>query len=127
MRRRATRTAELSLPAETRSTGAARRFVADALGGWGCDGLVDDAVLAVSELVTNAVVHAGTACRVVLRLGGGRLRIEVADAGGGSPRALEPSTTRTGGRGLHLVESIADAWGVERDGRGKVVWAEWVT
>lgn len=83
-------------------------------------------LLAVSELATNAVRHAGTG--FLLRLvpaGADALRIEVEDGGGGVPVAKMPPATALHGRGLLVVEALSSAWGVERveGGVGKVVWA----
>jgi hypothetical protein len=123
-----------ALVAETAATFAgdraspahARRFVDATLGSWQRGEFAERASLLVSELVTNAVLHAGTPLDVVLRLGADRLRVEVRD---GSPRLPERkhyATTASTGRGLLLVEALAAAWGVEEAGGGKVVWFELV-
>jgi anti-sigma regulatory factor (Ser/Thr protein kinase) len=79
--------------------------------------------LLLSELVTNAVMHARTRFSVVLTRANAVLRCEVTDA---SPLAPEPRRTptagQTGGRGLLLVESVASRWGVQRHQHGKTVW-----
>lgn len=102
----------------------ARMFVDSCLDRWRADGLIDTAELVVSELVTNAVVHARTRCRLALRYRDDTLRIEVTDYGGGSPEPQPPSTTREGGRGLLIVSALAKAWGIDPAPGGKVVWAE---
>jgi anti-sigma regulatory factor (Ser/Thr protein kinase) len=85
---------------------------------------VDVAALVVSELVTNAVEHARTSCRVAVGLGPDRLRISVRDyAPGPSPRPRPVDTDRPGGRGLHLVAMLTTALGVRRHPDGKTVWA----
>jgi anti-sigma regulatory factor (Ser/Thr protein kinase) len=85
---------------------------------------IQKAQLAVSELVTNAVVHAGSSLTVRLRVGGW-VRLEVSDA---DPRPVDPppmaEPDRESGRGLRLVANVSRAWGVERDPRGKTVWCE---
>jgi anti-sigma regulatory factor (Ser/Thr protein kinase) len=84
------------------------------------------ASLVVSELVTNAVVHARTPLEVRVLVAGDRVRIEVHDQTAGQPRRRSPTTHATGGRGLRMVEALCHAWGVETDadGAGKTVWAE---
>jgi CheY-like chemotaxis protein/anti-sigma regulatory factor (Ser/Thr protein kinase) len=118
--------ASLELEAHVESARLARRFVRETLVTWGvaADSL-DDALLVVSELVTNAVVHARTDCELRLGLSPGSVRIEVVDGGGGTPDPLPPSRTRPHGRGLNLIDAVTSAWGVDpRTGGGKLVWAE---
>jgi serine phosphatase RsbU (regulator of sigma subunit)/anti-sigma regulatory factor (Ser/Thr protein kinase) len=107
------------------SVPAARRLVRDALASWGAQHVVDDAVLVVSELVTNAIVHAGTRVDVTCRYDGGQIQIEVVDRH--PPRALPldvgpPPTDREGGRGLYLCATLANSWGVEYTEGTKRVW-----
>jgi anti-sigma regulatory factor (Ser/Thr protein kinase) len=84
-------------------------------------------VLIVSELVTNAVLHSGSAIiGCALRLGNGLLRIEVTDQGTGSPEptVCKPTADDVSGRGLLLVSTISEAWGViSAAGGGRTVWA----
>jgi two-component sensor histidine kinase len=102
--------------------------VYDSLEGAACaPGVVDDAVLLVSELVTNAVMHAQTPLEVQVHVGKGAVRVEVQDDSDALPIARIPRNEATGGRGLQLVERIARAWGIERRTRGKVVWFELAT
>lgn len=118
--------AEVSLPGETSSVPAARRFVRDTLRAWGREALVDAACLVVSELATNAVLHARTG--LVVRLStrdAHSLRVEVVDSAAGSPRVRDQATAMTTtGRGLGIVSELSRAWGVEPSDQGKVVWAE---
>lgn len=120
-------TARRGLPASTASAGEARRFVDDVLAQWDCQPILDDVQLLVSELVTNAVVHAGTEAQVAVRLLPDALRIEVVDHGAPTVPA-RPSMPRSedaeSGRGLFLVDTIADAWGVEEIEDGKCIWFE---
>lgn len=116
--------ASIDLGTDSSAARAARRFVIEQLERWEHPGLVDDATLIVSELVTNATVHACSDSRLVLRLLNGVLRIEVLDLGRGTPEPQPPSTTRPGGRGLHLVSSISSGWGIDPAEGGKLVWAE---
>ena len=121
-------TASTGLPADTLSAGEARRFVDGVLAQWDCRALLEDVQLLVSELVTNAVVHARSDAQVAVRLLPDALRIEVVDAGdvplpsadGRPPKDASAES----GRGLFLVESLARAWGVERIEGGKSVWFE---
>jgi PAS domain S-box-containing protein len=115
-------------PAHPSTVGAARRLVrrvvTEAGLDRGLDRLLDDAELVVSELVTNAVVHAGTDVEVGAVLREGILRIEVAD---GSLHLPAPRlyTELTGtGRGLRLVEQIVLRWGVRVEHAVKVVWCD---
>jgi CheY-like chemotaxis protein/anti-sigma regulatory factor (Ser/Thr protein kinase) len=105
----------------------AREFVRGQLAAWGAARFVDDALLVVSELATNAVVHAESAFTVRLKLSGAALRIEVADeAATSSPEPRVADDSAEGGRGLFLVSAVSSAWGVE-SGAGhedKVTWAE---
>ncbi|MFL6136475.1 MAG: GAF domain-containing protein [Frankiaceae bacterium] len=118
--------AYVELPADTGSPAVARQAVAGALSRWGVNALTDTAVLLVSELVTNAVRHAGTALRLaVLRPSPGRVRIEVTDHAPHAPlRPLAVETSAEGGRGLFLVQALAAGWGSEITGTGKTVWFE---
>ena len=119
------RTASTSLPPEPVSARACRRFLVAALEEWGADQFADDAVLLLSELVTNAVVHAGTEIQVHLRLDGDVLRVEVRDANPRLPRVKHFSMLSGTGRGLALVAGTARSWDVEPlpEG-GKKIWFE---
>jgi hypothetical protein len=83
----------------------------------------DDAVLCVSELVTNALRAGSTAMTLSLDVAEVDLVIAVHDDAVGRPEARRPLPGDPSGRGLLLVSSIARAWGVDPDDRGKVVWA----
>ncbi|MDI5967006.1 SpoIIE family protein phosphatase [Streptomyces sp. SL13] len=111
-----------------RSVATARAFVRDTLQGWGFADVTDDAVVLTSELVTNAVVHAGTAADVVCLRQPGSVRIEVADQYPErevplhtSPH-LTASPDKEGGRGLILCSALAGRWGVEYTPTHKRVW-----
>lgn len=117
---------------ERRSVPAARHFTAQALRAWGVADRQDEVLLCVSELATNALLHGappGRGFRLHLTFdqgGGGPLRVEVHDSGGGNVRtpAPLPQGEDEGGRGLLLVAGLADDWGVGRRDPGKVVWCE---
>lgn len=87
-------------------------------------GLVDDVVLAVSELLSNAVQHAGGVLELVVTANPGRLRVEVLDASGQRPVLRSEEPTRPGGHGLRVVSRLASRWGATDVGDGKAVWAE---
>ena len=119
---------------EPAAVAAARRFVRDTLRTWQVAGrsasqdeLVDDAVLLTSELVTNAVVHAGTPVQVTCRLAAGAVEVVVLDR---HPVQLIPDpqlaeiteAERTSGRGLMLPSELASSWGVTYARTAKAVW-----
>ncbi|MFF2630264.1 SpoIIE family protein phosphatase [Kitasatospora griseola] len=115
-----------------RSAAAARGFVRDALLGWDLPEVVDDAVVLVSELVTNAVVHAGTAAEVACLREEETVRIEVSDRHPergqdsfanvtlNSDRYADPDGE--GGRGLLMCSALSSSWGVEYAAGRKTVW-----
>nr|WP_260693654.1 SpoIIE family protein phosphatase [Streptomyces sp. BHT-5-2] len=111
-----------------RSVATARAFVRDTLQGWGCADIVDDAVVLTSELVTNAVVHAGTAADVLCLRSDGGVRISVADRYPEREIPLQSAgqtmvhPDREGGRGLLLCGALAARWGVEYTAAQKHVW-----
>ena len=102
----------------------ARRFVRDVLKLWNHARSADVVTLLTSELVTNAILHAGSEVDLALCADQGSIRVEVAD---GSPRIPEPpgyhADAQTG-RGLAVVAAQADEWGTRRTSTGKVVWFE---
>ncbi|MDX3131190.1 SpoIIE family protein phosphatase [Streptomyces europaeiscabiei] len=141
--------AHLSLPSGPLAPGAARRFVGAALAEWAeldlpgaaalSARLVEDALVVVSELVTNAVVHAGTDVELLCRLGrdvpaaAGWLLVEVSDhhpsktvrdEGAERPYLVErPYGAAEYGRGLRLVAALSEAWGITYRTGVKTVWA----
>lgn len=108
-----------TFPPEVASVAAARRFVGKTLRGWGVDD-VDDAMLLTSELVTNAVVHAGTEVEVVCETFGGQVRVEVHDRH--QARRIPVPGDQVSGRGLLFPETLATTWGVTYGQGGKHVW-----
>jgi sigma-B regulation protein RsbU (phosphoserine phosphatase) len=112
-----------TLPAWDRSPASARAAVQEALTAAGLEVMLDDALLLVSELVTNAVVHAGTEIELQINIGPGQARIEVIDHGPGLPvRQGAPHDTREDGRGLFLLDALAQEWGTRHFPGGKSVW-----
>jgi serine phosphatase RsbU (regulator of sigma subunit)/putative methionine-R-sulfoxide reductase with GAF domain/anti-sigma regulatory factor (Ser/Thr protein kinase) len=116
----------VELPADATSPGRARIFVADLLERWGLDGLIDSATLLTSELVTNAVRHAGTGMELaVSRTDDHTVRIAVTDrAPAVDVRVRSSGSDAEGGRGLFLVEQLATGWGSAVDDNAKTVWFE---
>jgi anti-sigma regulatory factor (Ser/Thr protein kinase) len=122
---------QAQLPAELESVVAARRLLNCAVSAWNLpDQVRTDGSLAMSELVTNSVLHAGTAVGVAVRRLGDGVRIEVSDGNphlpvvdAASPEDLLANRSMTG-RGLALVAAVCDRWGAEPGGAGKMVWAE---
>ena len=119
-----THSARELLPAHPSSVPAARRAIRRWLVDVGREPLVEDAELAVSELVTNALVHAGTPVEMVAHADEGFVRVEVADGSVHLPRVREYAATSGTGRGLKLLDRTVDRWGAHRQGPGKVVWFE---
>jgi hypothetical protein len=115
---------QLDLDGNSSAPRRARLFVHEACREWELDAIRDDAVLVASELVGNAVAHAGTSCRLDLRLD--RLGLTIAVRDYDYRGLLVPLTcSATGHRehGLFLVASISRAWGVNPTENGKSVWA----
>ncbi|MGG8408964.1 ATP-binding protein [Streptomyces sp. 12297] len=103
-----------------------RDFTRQALRDWGWDGTetAEDALLLVSELLTNAALHAG-GCHELVLTATDLLRIDVYDGTTALPiRHPAPQRGIPGGHGLHIVEHVADRWGARTHEHGKAVWAE---
>jgi anti-sigma regulatory factor (Ser/Thr protein kinase) len=113
-----------SFPCDSRALSACRTFVAKTLSSWQLDHVVEDACIVVSELATNAVLHAHAAFSVSVVRQGGSIRVSVRDSSPDMPVLGSPSPTTVTGRGLLLVNAIARGWGIEVDSSGKLVWAE---
>lgn len=107
------------------SAAAARRFVLEVLTGWPVEPADTDAVLlCTDELVTNAIVHVASEIEVVVRWDDGVVRVEVHDRSSRPPlRQVHPLDAEAG-RGLQLVEAMAERWGVAAVDGGKAVWFE---
>lgn len=117
----------IELPASAGSVRTARNFLSGVLGEWGvAEDLADVAVLLASEVVTNAVLHAGTELTVQVRRRGEGLRVEVLDGSPVRPASRGYDDEAVTGRGMALVDALARSWGVapEPDGDGKAVWFE---
>lgn len=116
---------EIALPSAAASAGRARRFVSGALHDWSLDGVADEAVLLTSEVVTNALLHAGSRrihLRLLLLADG--VRVEVDDDSVVLPRPRRVSRLSDTGRGMGLMELAARSWGTRPNEHGKTVWFE---
>ncbi|MBC6463127.1 SpoIIE family protein phosphatase [Actinomadura sp. HBU206391] len=110
-----------AFPAAAASVSAARRFVRRVLTEWGMEIVADDAVLATSELATNAVTYAGTSFEVCCRVDDDKLHVEVRDHHP-TRRIAMPGLDASSGRGLPSTARLADSWGVTYDRLAKSVW-----
>jgi PAS domain S-box-containing protein len=119
------RTVVLPVPRDRALLTGVREQARAALRSWALlDQLVDTATLLAFELVTNGLVHGQGRVELRLRLTRDRLVLEVADGGHDMPRRRVAGGEDEGGRGLHLVATLADRWGARVTDEGKVVWAE---
>ena len=118
--------ASTDLPAHALSARRARRFVLAALEALGvrAPAIEEVAELLTSEVVTNAVLHAGSGVRVLVEGIPGGVRISVTDTDPQIPALRPPADQAESGRGLHLVDTLADRWGVAPVPTGKSVWFE---
>lgn len=117
--------ASRSFPPDPAAVPEARRYVDDVLSEWHLDGLSPVATLLVSELATNAVIHAGTGFEVRLRpKGADGVRVELEDGSPDLPARRTPSEWASHGRGLLIVEAMASRSGAAPHDPGKVVWFE---
>ena len=105
------------------SVALARQFAVGSLVGVERD-IVEAVTLMVSELATNSVRHTDTDFTVAIDRGTDRIRVEVTDRGSGRPTPRSPALHEPSGRGLRIVDSFADEWGIVEapSGRGKTVW-----
>lgn len=121
---------QLEVGVDPAEVGRARRWARSRLAGSGIgadEPVAETLILLISELVTNAVVHTG--CPAVLRMlfpaaPAAPVRVEVADNSGLPPSPRRAERDETGGRGLELVDGLADRWGWHPEGAGKQIWCE---
>lgn len=128
VRRPPRRTVLTIAQAEPEQVADARRQLKDLLHDWADEEQVDSAVLMVSEMATNVLVHTDGDAVLIAEAAGERgkrrLRVEVADASDELPHKRRPGELASSGRGLVLMEMLADAWGVDPRGEGKSIWFE---
>ncbi|MBT2377621.1 serine/threonine-protein phosphatase [Streptomyces sp. ISL-111] len=108
---------------------SARHMIRAAVRAWGAKERADEIELAADELTTNALMHTDGGAVVTIRVMAGserRLRVDVEDRSSALPRRRDAGSEGVSGRGLMLVDRLADVWGVESRGSGKCVWCEFL-
>ena len=117
---------QLQLPGDTRAVATARAHLRDVLGAWGLVRVADEAELVVSELVTNAVLHTGCGTALTVRHDplAASLSLGVDDTSTSHPQPRGAGEESLSGRGMHIVDVLAERWWVSPRGDGKTVWAE---
>lgn len=108
---------------------SARHMIRAAVRAWGAKERADEIELAADELTTNALMHTDGGAVVTIRVMAGserRLRVDVEDRSSALPRRRDAGDDGVSGRGLMLVDRLADVWGVESRGSGKCVWCEFL-
>ncbi|MEP6696233.1 MAG: ATP-binding protein [Pseudonocardiales bacterium] len=112
----------LTLDGDPQRVAEARRMTERTLASWGLSELADTAALLVSELMTNAVLHARSGVVVTLRHDTDKVRVEVFDGSPLPPRMRHFRADAGTGRGVRLLDTLASEWGIEGQAGGKVVW-----
>ena len=115
--------AGVALPIDARSPATARKLLLSALDGREASA-VEDAVLMMSELVTNAVRHTRAVLFVLVTIENHTLHVDVTDDNPTLPTPPDPEHADTNGRGLRIVDALATRWGVTPTTQGKTVWFE---
>ena len=116
---------QLLLPANPRAVREARAFVEDCCRTASVEGdACDTAVLLTSETVTNAIIHGRCAPHVSVTVGAGIVLVEVWDDNALLPRLVEHESEALNGRGLVILDTLADCWGTTEHTTGKTVWFE---
>ena len=115
---------ETTLPGTVTSPHVARVFLRRALHGWHLEGLSDLTELLGTELVTNVVAHVGRPMTLRSVHDGSRVRVEIDDPSPIRPVVRHPGVCDEHGRGMLLVDQLADGWGVDWRPDGKTVWFE---
>jgi len=119
---------ETRFAATEQRVASVRQWLRAQLNNWQQPAIIDDVMLAATEVITNAVRHGSKgptdSITVAIELSGNDLRVNVADSSTKLPTLRDVSPLEDGGRGLHLLGALSKSWGVdvERDGAGKTVW-----
>ena len=117
--------ASIELEPVAQSVSEACRFVATMLELWGCDDPDEVLGLLTSEVVTNAILHAGGQIRLQAVLAAdGTMRVETFDTSPETPVIQSPAPYGGSGRGILIVQRLARCWGIESTDSHKVVWFE---
>lgn len=117
-----------TIPCDAHAPAAARKHAAEVLGGPGVSAaVVNDVVLVVSELVTNAVEAGATSIELGIDIAQHQITVSVGDDTGGWPMLTRPGRYATHGRGLAIIAAMAENWEVQRTGDGKKVTATFAT
>lgn len=114
-------------PADPQGLAETRTALRGALEDWGFAAVADDVEVAAGELMVNALLHTEAGAVITLEVlpdPARRVRLWVKDRSSEFPRRRTPGEAATSGRGLLLVDAVADCWGVEPRGEGKAVWCE---
>lgn len=114
--------AECELPVSYEAPALARSFLRSSTCVEHHSSVVEDAVLLVSELVTNSVLHGGPPVVVAVDCDGEALQVRVRDGSPTLPEPRDAGQDAEGGRGLELVANLSAAWGVDPEDGGKHVW-----
>lgn len=109
---------------DLRSAGEARLFIDETFEQWDCGQLTDTVKLLVSELVTNAVIHAHSEVELAVHLRPEKVRVEVIDAADAVIQRRDAAQEAQSGRGMALIEALSTAWGIDTLLSGKSVWFE---
>lgn len=117
-------TVETQLPSSVSSPQLARAFLRSTLETWKLDGYGDVTELLVTELVANVVTHVGAPMTLRVLKNRSRMRVEIEDPSTEIPVIRHPDAAEEHGRGVLLVETLANNWGVDPRPDGKTVWFE---
>jgi anti-sigma regulatory factor (Ser/Thr protein kinase) len=117
-------TVETQLPSSVTSPQLARAFLRSTLQTWKLDGLGEVTELLVSELVANVVMHVGSPMTVRVMRSAAKVRVEIDDPSPRVPVIRYAGTADEHGRGVLLIDRLANAWGVDARPDGKTVWFE---